>query len=146
MTTHTHAHIHADRTIDIPSHTPAVEGILIIGLTELTYNCNKYMHTIVILMFVDDHATQTDLQNNLFGYKSCIPDDLKSKLTFLVVNMCEPDNKDVAECFKVSKTPTFVINKTRYNTDTTSHEFRRMTNIETTDVHELICHIRKQID
>lgn len=130
----------------IQSDIFAMEGILINGLTQLTYNCNKYMNTIVILMFIDDHTTQTGIQNNLFGYQSCIPDDLKSKLTFLVVNITEPANIDIIECFKVVKTPTFVINKTNYNTETTIHEFRRMTNIETTNVHELISHIRKHVD
>lgn len=119
-----------------------IEGILIEGLTQLTFNCKKYRNTIVVLVF--GVSNEIPIYQKLFGHGSTIPADIAPKVTFLVINVHNPGNASIVECFKITRYPAFVINKTVYNPDTNTPEFRRITTVETLDLPELIQAIRDQ--
>ena len=124
------------------THPTIVEGILIEGLTQLTFNCKKYRNKIVVLVFTD--STKTTVEEKLFGHHSTIPDDIASSVTFLVINIDNTQNACVVECFKVTSSPTFVINKTVYNPGNNTHEFRRITTLETQNISDVTQAIRDQ--
>ena len=122
-----------------------VEGILINGLTQLTFNCKKYKANIVVLVFINNSIECDEIQDQLFGYKSVIPADLVDKVTFLVIDVSCNINQSIMDCFKIVRAPTFVINKTVYNAETNTNEFRRILNLETIDIAELVMHIKENL-
>ena len=103
-----------------------MEAIVISGKTALTENSRRYMDKVVVYMFSASWCKPCkNVKATVFGENSCIQSEKQDIVKFLLIDIDDKNNADLVECFSIKSLPTFIINKTVYNKDKSTNEFKK---------------------